>query len=625
MRETQFIEQNKKKWAKFERNLGKNNTNADELSDLFVEITDDLSYSRTFYPNRSVRVYLNHIAQKVFASVYKNKRRSFPNFLNFWSETVPQVIYESRKAFLFSFLIFMGAVFIGVFSSYMDMEFPRVILGDEYIDKTYENIENGNPMAVYQGAEETEMFLQIAFNNLKVTVYTFLSGLFFGIGSIFILIQNGIMLGSFQYLFISEGIYMESFFTIWLHGTIEISCIIIAGAAGLTMGGGLVFPGTLSRMQSLQMSAKRGVLIILTVLPLIVMAAFIEGFLTRHVEYSYIVRGIVIFGSLAFIISYYIIYPIMKARKGFVSFLEDVKLPHTEKSNIQYNQIKTASQIFSDAFVFYRMHIKKIALFSLVLTAVYTFVLFGIGESLILIDLEDGVNDLLEFDTFFERTTENLSNLLFREDFDIAWLLNLAATIITAYFIHFYVQQNAKKEESPKGYGFWFKTMTTAIICGIAIQLCMVTEEAFFFLTMVFIVPIVLLIQAVSFNENINIISAIGRALSLLGGNWLHIMGTYLAIMGTCFIFLFMATTPFTAFYFGIVATIFPIADLDLFREIFYIILHIYMVTMLFPLVYAGFGIGFYSFREIKEAGSLFEKIPQIGQRKISYGMERES
>ena len=100
---------------------------------------------------------------------------------------------------------------------------------------------------------------------------------------------------------------MQSFFTIWMHGAIEISCIVIAGAAGLTMGGGLVFPGTLSRLQSLQLSARRGLMIMLTILPLIVLAAFIEGFITRYSEASYIVRGIVIFGSFGFIISYYVI------------------------------------------------------------------------------------------------------------------------------------------------------------------------------------------------------------------------------------------------------------------------------------------------------------------------------
>ena len=66
MKETTFIENNKEKWVEFERLSEKNSTDPDKLSDLFIELTEDLSYAKTFYPKRSVRVYLNYLAQKVF-------------------------------------------------------------------------------------------------------------------------------------------------------------------------------------------------------------------------------------------------------------------------------------------------------------------------------------------------------------------------------------------------------------------------------------------------------------------------------------------------------------------------------------------------------------------------------
>ena len=72
MRETHFIKQNKDKWKEFERILEFKEKDPDKLNDLFVQITDDLSYSRTYYPNRSVRVYLNNLAQQIFYSIYKN-------------------------------------------------------------------------------------------------------------------------------------------------------------------------------------------------------------------------------------------------------------------------------------------------------------------------------------------------------------------------------------------------------------------------------------------------------------------------------------------------------------------------------------------------------------------------
>ncbi|MEW6470062.1 MAG: stage II sporulation protein M, partial [Bacteroidota bacterium] len=138
MRETSFIRQNKDKWQEFEKHLASDKKDPDKLSNLFVQITDDLSYSRTFYPNRSVRVYLNNIAQKVFQSIYRNRTSKRRRFAEFWKDELPATIWESRKELLLSFVLFWGSFFIGVFSCMQNPEFPRMILGDAYVDMTLE-------------------------------------------------------------------------------------------------------------------------------------------------------------------------------------------------------------------------------------------------------------------------------------------------------------------------------------------------------------------------------------------------------------------------------------------------------------------------------------------------------
>jgi hypothetical protein len=70
MKETEFIRQNKEKSNRLEKLLNDPHKDPDQLTDLFIETTDDLSFSRTYYPNRSVRVYLNGIAQQVFRVIY---------------------------------------------------------------------------------------------------------------------------------------------------------------------------------------------------------------------------------------------------------------------------------------------------------------------------------------------------------------------------------------------------------------------------------------------------------------------------------------------------------------------------------------------------------------------------
>ena len=150
MRETQFIQQNKEKWGEFENILEDEYKDPDKLNDLFVQITDDLSYSRTFYPNRSVRVYLNGLAQRIFHDVHKSPTSPWRAFKHFWTEELPQLYYEARRDMLIAFMVFVLAFGIGVLSCAMDPDFPEIILGESYIDMTESNIKSGDPMAVYK-------------------------------------------------------------------------------------------------------------------------------------------------------------------------------------------------------------------------------------------------------------------------------------------------------------------------------------------------------------------------------------------------------------------------------------------------------------------------------------------
>ena len=96
---------------------------------------------------------------------------------------------------------------------------------------------------------------------------------------------------------------------IFLHGTLEISAIIVAGAAGLALGNGFLFPGTYSRMTSFRHGAKRGLKIVVGTVPIFVMAGFSEGFVTRHTEIANWLRLTIILLSLTFVIYYFIILP----------------------------------------------------------------------------------------------------------------------------------------------------------------------------------------------------------------------------------------------------------------------------------------------------------------------------
>ena len=123
------------------------------------------------------------------------------------------------------------------------------------------------------------------------------------------LFQNGIMVGCFDTFFYQHGLLGESLLATMLHGTLELSAIVVAGAAGLAMGNGWLFPGTYSRIVSFQRGAKRGMKIVVGTVPLFILAGFIESFITRHTEINDFVRLTVILLSLCFVIFYFIYLP----------------------------------------------------------------------------------------------------------------------------------------------------------------------------------------------------------------------------------------------------------------------------------------------------------------------------
>ncbi|HRH65789.1 MAG TPA: stage II sporulation protein M [Bacteroidia bacterium] len=368
MRETDFIEQNKQKWLELEDLLKEDRKDPDKLSRLFVQVTDDLAYSRTFYPNRTVRVYLNTIAQQVFSSIYKNRKENKKRFVHFWKEELPRLVFESRKQLTLSLILFLVSFIIGAVSTAYDSHFPRVMLGDEYVEMTLENIKKGDPMAVYKRSGSSEMFLAISLNNLKVAFMAFVFGAFYILGTVFLVLYNGIMVGAFQYFFYQQGFLLSSSLTIWLHGTLEISGIILGAGAGITMGQGLVFPGTYSRLQSFMLSARRGFRILLGVIPIIVLAAVIESFLTRYTETPDSVKGLLILLSLIVILGYFVWYPLMKSRRGFAEEEKEILLPVNESFSIEVTEIRSNGEIFRDVFLFFKKEFGNIFRFAWWLT-----------------------------------------------------------------------------------------------------------------------------------------------------------------------------------------------------------------------------------------------------------------
>lgn len=313
MREAVFLRQNEAKWQRYATEPA---TGPEELTARFVELTDDLAYAQTFYPGSPTTHYLNGLTGKLHQHLYKNKKQTTGRFRRFWQYELPLVVARHHATLAWALGIFLLFTALGALSAAFDDTFVRVVLGDAYVNKTLENIAHGDPMAIYKGEGETSMFLLITTNNIYVSLSVFATGVLGGLGTVYQLFRNGMMLGSFQYFFYQQGVLLPSVLTIWIHGTLEISAIVLAGGAGLVMGRSMLFPGTYSRAHSFRQGARDGIKIAIGLVPIFVVAGFLEGFVTRHTEMPLAASLAIIGTSLTFILWYFILYPLRLRRRA---------------------------------------------------------------------------------------------------------------------------------------------------------------------------------------------------------------------------------------------------------------------------------------------------------------------
>ncbi|PXY43445.1 stage II sporulation protein M [Flavobacterium hydrophilum] len=317
MREVAFIKQNKEKWLEFELAIfGKAKKNPDELANLYIQMMNDLSYAQTYYPKSKTVIYLNHLASQIYQKIYKTKRAEKNRFLEFFKTEVPLLVYDYRRYLLYAFTLFFVTVAIGVVSARYDQDFVRLILGDAYVNMTLDNIKKGNPVAVYASGSNWGSFVGITMNNLYVGARCYIWGLFAGIGTLYISLQNCIMLGAFQYFFYEQNVFWKSVRGIWIHGSMEIFAIVIETAAGFILGASILFPKTFSRANSFKIGFKNSFKIFLSTFPFTISAGFLEGFITRYsIDMPNWLSSFIILFTLGVISFYYLVYPSIVHKK----------------------------------------------------------------------------------------------------------------------------------------------------------------------------------------------------------------------------------------------------------------------------------------------------------------------
>jgi uncharacterized membrane protein SpoIIM required for sporulation len=317
MREALFIKKNAQKWNEYQY---LQTEDPDQMADRFITLLDDLSYSKTFYPHSKVTRWINSLAVSIYQTIYQNRKQRFSRLITFWQYELPLMFRKHHRMFLYSFLFFVLLFTMGVLSSMKDDQFVTGVLGEDYVAMTEENIEKGDPFGVYSSESRFSMWVRIAFNNIKVGFLMVAGGIFFGIGTLYVFFTNSIMVGSFQYMFFAKGLGWQSVLVIWIHGTLEISGMIIEACAGFVLGRSILFPGTFSRWVSFKRGVKDAMKICVSLIPITILAGFLESYITRlssnafdkttNTSLPVPISISILAVSFLFIVWYFVIYPI---------------------------------------------------------------------------------------------------------------------------------------------------------------------------------------------------------------------------------------------------------------------------------------------------------------------------
>jgi uncharacterized membrane protein SpoIIM required for sporulation len=313
LREGLFIRKNKDRWQRIEQGTP---STADEMAREFTQLVDDLAYAKTFYPNSRVTQYINTLASRIYMRIYQNRKERSNKLVTFFKYDVPFTVGKHHRVMLFAFIVFILFFSVGFFSSIHDESFVRQVLGDSYVDMTEKNIEEGNPFNVYTDSNPFSMWIRIMINNIMVSFSYFFRGILFGIPSITSLAKESIRIGAFEHLFYVKGLGGQAVVTVLLHGLLELTAIILTCGAGVVMGKSYLFAGTEKRIDSLKQGAKDGVKIVVGLVPVFVVAAFIEGFITRYYKMPLFMSISILAVCGVFIIWYFVLYPIYLKRRA---------------------------------------------------------------------------------------------------------------------------------------------------------------------------------------------------------------------------------------------------------------------------------------------------------------------
>jgi len=282
---THWLEKRQPYWRRLEglveqsgrRGVGRlSRSELQELGLLYRQIASDLSTVREDPASRQISDYLNQLLGRAHNLIYMGRKTNAAGIVQFFRVTYPRLFRENLAYPLTAFLIFLAAAIVGTALCFSDPGFERYFLGGRMID-TIEQHRMWTQSVVSIKPLASSFILT---NNISVACATFAMGILAGLGTVYMLFFNGLLIGVIGTACWQAGMSRQLWSFVAPHGVLELPAIFIAGGAGLLLARGLLFPGTMPRRDSVVEAGGRAVRLVLGVIPMLVVAGFIEGYLS---------------------------------------------------------------------------------------------------------------------------------------------------------------------------------------------------------------------------------------------------------------------------------------------------------------------------------------------------------
>lgn len=270
----ELLEQTLKELAKRKRSLTAERV--EHFQWLYRKAVNHLSFSQTYFPDEEVTLYLNDLVAKAHNLLYRDQATtSLSQLKHFFGKTFIHLMIEQWRFILVAFLLFLIGG-IGSFLAVMSDPLHIYSVLPTEIAKHVDPTQLGHNGVIDSAA----ISAQIMTNNIQVAILAFVGGITLGGFTIYLLINNGIMLGALAALFWQYGKFYDFWAYIVPHGVIELTAIFIAGGSGMLMGYRILVPGPYSRAFQLKRQALHSVQLLLGTIPLFIVAGIIEGYIT---------------------------------------------------------------------------------------------------------------------------------------------------------------------------------------------------------------------------------------------------------------------------------------------------------------------------------------------------------